>query len=584
MLHRHPILLLLIVVATAAHLGAQAGGEQPPQTPQGRGGITQGGRGRGGQGGPGRGGLQRPARDVNRAPEVVGTGVIAGRVFAADTGRPVKRARVVVAGGGRPRAATTDEQGRYHVTGLPAASYTITATKTGFVDAAFGQRRALRTGTPVQIADGQQVADADIRLPRGGVITGHIADEDGEPLARALVTVLRYQWAGGEKRLAPAAGDQSDDRGQYRIFGLPPGEYFVSATAGGLDRLVGRFMNMAGETEEVPETTGYAPTYYPGVTTVSDAMRVKLSTAQEITGVDFQLQLVPLATVRGTVAGVTDMVVVLVPEGGGLGPRLAQNFRGEVADDRTFTIRGVPPGRYTAVVRAQGLTAAQSIVVAGADLVLSLVPVPAAEVRGTVTLEAAGATIPKGFSGFRVVGLPLDTLIAAGRPAPAEVTENGSFVAKGFMPGRYAIRATGPRGWILKAVYVSGRDITDEPLDVRTENVSDLNLIFTDRVSGISGVVRDARGIGVAATTVIVFPADPALWIPQSRRIQAARTDQSGAYRVSSLPAGDYLVVASDDVEQGEWFDPEFLDQAKEKAVKVTLGESDQRTQDLKAS
>lgn len=548
--------------------------------------VAAQGRGRGGQPPmPGRGGLQRPARDPIRPPDVAGTGVITGRVFAADTGLPVKRARVIVAGGGRPRATTTDAQGRYRVTGLPAAAYTITATKTGFVDAAFGQRRALRTGTPVQIADGQQVAEADIRLPRGGVITGHITDEDGDPLARAAVTVLRYQWAGGEKRLTPASSDLSDDRGQYRVFGLPPGDYFVSAAAGGLERMSGRFMNVAGSDEEGLENTGYAPTYYPGVTAVNDAMRLKLATAQEMTGIDFQLQLVPLATIRGAVAGTTDMVVVLVPEGGGGGGRLGQNFRAAVADDRTFIIRGVPPGRYTAVVRGEGLAAAQPITVAGADVTLALVPAPAAEVRGTVTLEASATDVPKGFSGYRIAPLALDSTLAIGRsPGTTAVADNGSFVIKGLMPGRYSIRASGPRGWILKAAYVSGRDVTDEPLEIKTGNVSDLNLIFTDRISGISGTVRDGRGAAVPATTVILFPADPALWVPQSRRIQTARTDQSGVYQVSSLPSGDYLAVATDDVEQGEWFDPEFLDRIRDKAMRVTLGEGDQRTQDLKAS
>ncbi len=540
-------------------------------------------QGRGGRGGLGPG-MQRPARDQVRQPEATGTGVIAGRVIAADTGRPVKRARVIVSSGGRPRAASTDEQGRYRVTGLPAGSYTITATKTGFVDASFGQRRALRTGTPVQLADGQQLADADIRLPRGGVITGHIADEDGEPLARAQVNVLRYQWTGGEKRLAPAGSDQSDDRGQYRIFGLPPGEYFVSASAGGMDRVFGRFMNAMGDFEDAGENTGYAPTYYPGVTAVGDAMRVKLATAQELGGIDFQLQLVPLATVRGTVGGTTGTIVLLVAEGAGV-PRLGQSFRAPVADDRTFAIRGVPPGRYAVVARGEGVSAVQSIVVSGADVAVSLVPVAAAEIRGTITLEAGGTEMPKGFSGFRIAPVALDSAVAVGRPGRAsDVSDNGSFVVRGLMPGRYSVRASGPGGWILKAVYVNGRDITDEPLEIKTDNISNLNLIFTDRVSGIAGTVRDARGTGVPATTVVVFPSDDALWTAQSRRIQTARTDHSGAYRISSLPAGEYLVVATDDVEQGEWFDPEFLEQVKDKAVKVTLGESDQRTQDLKAS
>jgi sarcosine oxidase gamma subunit len=556
--------LLITVLALAA-----------PAAAQGRGGRA------GGQGGVVGRGVQRPARDQNRPPDATGTALIAGRVVAADTGRPLKRARVIVAGGGRPRVATTDEQGRYRDNGLPSGSYTITATKTGFVDAAFGQRRALRTGTPIQIADGQQIANADVKLPRGGVVTGHVADEDGEPLARALVTVLRYQWVGGEKRLAPAGSDQSDDRGQYRVFGLPPGDYVVSANAGGMDRIMGRFME---EAEDGGESTGYAPTYYPGVTSAADAIRVKLATALETGGIDFQLQLVPLATVRGTVSGSADTVVLLVPEGGA-GPRLGQNFRASVAADRTFAIRGVPPGRYTAVARGEGVSAVQNIVVSGADLAISLVPAPAAELRGTITLEAGGTEIPKSFSAFRVVPLPLDSAIGATRPArSADVAENGSFVVRGLMPGRYAVRASGPRGWILKAVYANGRDITDDPVDIKTDNVSDLNLIFTDRISSVGGTVRDARGAGVSATTVIVFPADAAMWTPQSRRIQTARTDQGGAYQVSSLPSGDYFVVATDDVEQGEWFDPEFLDQMKEKAVRVTLGEGEQRTQDLKAS
>ncbi len=540
-------------------------------------------QGRGGRGGmlPG---MQRPVRDQVRQPEQAGTAVVAGRVLAADSGRPVKRARVVVSGGGRPHAAVTDEQGRYRIAGLAAGSYTITAGKTGFVDAAFGQRRALRTGTPLQVADGQQVADADIRLPRGGVITGHIADEDGEPLARAQVNVLRYQWVGGEKRLAPAGVDQSDDRGQYRVFGLPPGEYFVSANAGGAERFLGRFMNAPGDPEDAGDSTGYAPTYYPGVTAVAEGTRVKLATAQEVGGIDFPLQLVPLATVRGTVAGTGDAAVLLVPEDNSA-PRLGQSFRAPVAADRSFTIRSVPPGRYTAVARGEGVSAMQSLVVAGSDVAISLAPVAAAEIRGTITLEAGGTNVPKGFSAFRVAPLPLDIAIALGRPArPGEVAENGSFVVHGLMPGRYSIRAAGPSGWILKAVYLNGREITDEPIEIKTESLSDLNLIFTDKVSSISGVVRDGRSAGVEATTVVAFPPDPALWIPQSRRIQIARTDAAGAYRLAPLPAGEYLIVATDDVEQGEWFDPEFLEGMREKAMKVRVGEGDQRTQDLKAS
>jgi hypothetical protein len=153
--------LTALILAFAASMLAQP---SPPQsqTPQGEGQPSGRGQGRGQGGGPGRR-AGAPQRDV-AAPQ--GTGVIGGKVVAADSGRPLKRARVVVAGGGRPHAASTDEQGRYRVTGLPPGSYTVTAAKSGFVDGAFGQRRSLRAGAPVELADGQQATSVDLKLAR----------------------------------------------------------------------------------------------------------------------------------------------------------------------------------------------------------------------------------------------------------------------------------------------------------------------------------------------------------------------------------------------------------------------------------
>jgi hypothetical protein len=134
----------------------------------------------------------------------------------------------------------------------------------------------------------------------------------------------------------------------------------------------------------------------------------------------------------------------------------------------------------------------------------------------------------------------------------------------------------------MKAVFLDGREVTDSPIEVKSENVTGLNVIFTDRISSLSGNVRDARGTPIGDVTVIAFPADDRLWMPQSRQILSARTDQAGAYRLASIPAGDYLVIALDDVEPGEWFDPAFLDQIRGRATKVKIEEGEQRTQDLK--
>lgn len=573
--------LLLAVVSTSAQ---PAGGQT----------------GRGGQG-RGRGALQRPQRDTATVP--AGTGSIGGKVLAADTGRPVKRARVIVSGGGRPRAVTTDEQGRYSITGLPGASYTVNAAKTGFVDGAFGQRRALVAGTPVVLADGQQMGEVDIRMARGGVITGRVVDEDGEPLARALVTILRQQYVRGEKQLTTAGADQSDDRGQFRVFGLPPGDYYVSAAAGGLEGALRQLIGAGGplaQVDQAPASTGYAATYYPGVITAADAARVKLAASQEVTGIDFQLQIVPLATVKGVVVGGAGTVVLVPDEGGSSGGggrgtgaalRAGQGLRTATRQDGSFTISNVTPGKYTIVARTEGggnatgsRTAMQSLVVTGEEVNVALTPTPGVQLSGTLTLEGSGTAVPKTLSGFRVNPSALDSVLAQPRLARApEGAESGQFSVPDVMAGRYIIRATAPAGWTMKSVYIDGRDVTDQPIEVKTDNITGINVIFTNRISRLTGAVRDSRGGPVPGLTVIAFPADDALWRPQSRRIVTARTDQTGAYTIAALPEGAYLVVAVDDVEQGEWFDPSYLEQIRNGATRVTIPDGGQRTLDLKA-
>src|SRR5690606_12130664 len=126
--------------------------------------FAQGRGGRGGRGG-------QPLRDFMQQQAPAGTAVISGRIIAGDTGRPLKRARILATGGGRPFSTTTDDEGRFRLERLPAASYSIAASKTGYVDGVYGQRRPGAPGVPIEIADGQLVGNVDIRLIRGGVIT-----------------------------------------------------------------------------------------------------------------------------------------------------------------------------------------------------------------------------------------------------------------------------------------------------------------------------------------------------------------------------------------------------------------------------
>ncbi|MEP7116391.1 MAG: carboxypeptidase-like regulatory domain-containing protein, partial [Acidobacteriota bacterium] len=166
------------------------------------------------------------------ADEPLGTAVLKGVVVAADTGAPIRRAQVrAVAAGFDNRIATTDEQGRFELRDLAGGRYTLTASKGGFVSLQYGQRRPSERGTPVELAAGATLEKIVIGLPRGSVIAGRVVDEFGEPLTGAQVQVLRYVFTQGARRLVAAGtGNRTDDQGSFRVFGLAPGDYVVSAT------------------------------------------------------------------------------------------------------------------------------------------------------------------------------------------------------------------------------------------------------------------------------------------------------------------------------------------------------------------
>src|SRR5438067_7683386 len=240
-------------------------------------------------------GAQQPTRHTPAQPATPApTGRITGRVLAVDTGRPVKRARVFVTAAELPtgRGMLTDDSGIFDLTELPAGRYTLTVSKSGFVSLSYGQRRPLQAGTPLQLGDGQQLKGIEFQLPRGSVIGGRVLDEDGEAMPGVMVRVMRYQYLQGERRLTPAGGGQTDDKGQYRVWGLMPGDYYVNATARGGPMGPGMFGNFGGPggpggpgggpggfggfggrggrgggaaaPPNDQEQINYAPTYFPG--------------------------------------------------------------------------------------------------------------------------------------------------------------------------------------------------------------------------------------------------------------------------------------------------------------------------------
>ena len=231
---------------------------------------------------------QPPARD--NPPPRTGTASLRGRVVDASTGRALPRVEVLAeSGGAMPHSTLTGGDGRYHFNGLPAGAYVIIATRPNYIRAAWGETRPEGPGQRVTLADGQQIDGLNLAMRRGGVITGRIVDELGDPLPEVQVSAMRYQYIQGSRRLINSGrGGQSNDLGEFRLSGLSPGQYYVSAAL--------RDFRSAAD-----GTSGYAPTFYPGTGNVAEAQRFTIVPGQIVAGISVMLLPVHTARVTGIV-------------------------------------------------------------------------------------------------------------------------------------------------------------------------------------------------------------------------------------------------------------------------------------------
>lgn len=135
-----------------------------------------------------------------------------------------------------------------------------------------------------------------------------------------------------------------------------------------------------------------------------------------------------------------------------------------------------------------------------------------------------------------------------------------------------------PDGWMVKSIIENGRDISEASLDQKVgETLSDVQVIVTNRVTSLTGQIVNAQGAPVDGT-VIAFSSDPDKWLEDSRFLRAVRPSQDGHVQISGLSAGEYLVVAVDYVQDGNWNDPEYLESIRRDAQRVILSEGDSPT------
>ena len=170
------------------------------------------------------------------ANQEVKTDVIRGRVTSVETGKPLRRAQVRLASEneflGTPRTASTSTDGRYEFRDVAPGRYTLRVERSGYLGLTYGQRRPGEQSRPLEIAEKDVAEKVEFALPRMSVISGHVFDDLGEPIAGVTVWVLQTRYIQGRRQLvATGANTSTDITGRYRILPLPPGDYALMGTS-----------------------------------------------------------------------------------------------------------------------------------------------------------------------------------------------------------------------------------------------------------------------------------------------------------------------------------------------------------------
>ena len=541
-----------------------------------------------------------PVRD--NAPVPTGTAKILGRVVSADTGNPLRRAQIQIFAMDQRlmKTATSDAEGKYAFEDLPSGRYQINVSRNGYVNLSFGQQRPFEPGKPLVLVDGQTVEKIDFALPRGGVIAGRITDEVGEPLAGVTVRAMRYQYQpDGRRRLMQSGGMagpfnmSTDDLGQFRLFGLSPGSYVISATmSAGANSWTAPGMTVGSGSNDGGD--GFAPTYYPGTTSEAEAQAVTVSIGQEASAF-FSMTPARLSRVSGVVRSsqgrpAADFSISLRAR-----DTNSFGFGSMVGTDGTFILRNIPPGEYSLEVRPNMGRPGATTGTPAAESEFASVPISVAgqDITGLIITMGAGATI----SGRMIVengtlqtaivpGQPLHVFFSATEPSgyvgamePGVVNSSGEFELKG-VTGKGTFRASSALG--IKSVTIEGRDITDTPYEIKAgAHVTGLEITLTKAQTTLSGRVQ--TGLGAAKDYIVVtFPSNLREGDIPTRFIRTLRPDQEGKYQTKGLPAGDYFAIALEAIEQGQQWDPAFHDRVKPRATNFRLSEGQTLTLDLR--
>ena len=513
-------------------------------------------------------------------PEDRKLGVIRGRVLAEDGGYPLAKATLSLRStradpDGLSRTVRTNGRGQYAFKDLETGRYVLTATRSGYIPKNYGQRtsQSLRRengATSLSVRSGQILDGIDFHLIRAGAVEGRVVDQDNEPLVRVRVMLSSYRSREGGLRLRPFGQDETDDRGRFRIFGIPPGNYLLSASPH-------LFVSRSADLER-----SFQPTYYPGVLSAEDAVPVQLAAGADVGGFDITIIQARSYSVSGRVlmpnGSPAQSVWIMSSNESNKGVFAMMGRSTDTNLNGDFSLSGLVPGRHRLYTRAGGgedmQMASTTVDVADQDLNgLTLVLGKGAQITGSIVTDREDSDLD-----WRRISLNMVPSHHVGRISfggtATTLEENFTFKIVNLPEGPYHLAVRLPPGnHYVASIHAEGHDITDRPIEMRNnDRLAGVEVHVSSEGAQIIGVVEQPGKQQVAeGATVLVFADDPQYRGRPSRFTRTTQTDQRGQFGLQGLVPGQYLVCALTDHESGLESDPDYLRSLEKDSERVDL-------------
>jgi hypothetical protein len=577
------------------------------------------------------------AAQTPRANTTVQPSSLQGRVVQWGTLEPVAKATVelrpVEAGGPPPYVAKTTTDGAFVFGAVRPGQYRIVATRPGYVTAEYGQRWPNGAGTPLTIPSGQAVNNVPIPMLLTAAVSGRIRDAMDRPLGNVEVRALKATYRDGRRELTRVDTAVSDDRGEYRLFWLAPGRYYLSARhpdlGGSLMRVTQGFIGGGGpigpngliQFQEFRNNSDgasgqpllfgpaansvrerYMPVYFPGTTDEHSAAPVDLAAGADESGVDFVLEPVAMQRVRGRVVyesngePATSAHVQGVPStGAGSLSESDELFPARMLElphtvqccDGSFEL-ALAPGSYTIVAANNNLNARADVQVGFADVdgvLLSLgqsfnisgrvvfegrPPAPAEVDALRISLAINPPVFGLAPDSYSVV-LPNGSLnLSAGRgDFRVSIAPLLNVPGASRVPPRPGSRTLA--NLYVKSIRLGSADVLNGGLHLDGRPDAPLEIVIGTTPGSVEGVVVNQSHQPVPNVSVSLLP--DAARRDRFDLYRSASSDAAGRFKIEQVPPGDYVAFAWDGIESSDWQNPEFVAPYEPRGIAVRVRE-----------